>query len=83
MGVGMTRRLTQSLLSEPSYDYGRILDLMERIPGCAEIVRKSLPDRTLAGNLRARNYAAQIRVDVLELEQLLLARHIEIQRESE
>jgi hypothetical protein len=59
-------------------DYERILDLITRIKQCASTVDAALPDRTAKGNLRARNYAAQLSVDARELEDLLLQRHLRI-----
>jgi hypothetical protein len=64
-----------------AYSYQRIVDLVDRIRDCADVVEDALPSWTPEGNLRARNYAAQVEVDVRELRQELLERHLAILRE--
>lgn len=77
-GSAMTDR-EQTFASYQTHPYQRILDLLERIEHCRRTVVDALPDRSLSGNLKARNYTAQLEVDVKELGQLLLQRHLDIQ----
>lgn len=70
----------KEMFPELNYDYARIIDLIWRIEDCAKTVANALPDRTLDGNIKARNYTAQIETDARELSGLLLTRHLDLQR---
>ena len=50
-----------------AYDYGRVLDLIQRIGDCTALMKKYLPERTLGGSARTRGHVSLIQADAREL----------------